>query len=77
MDGKKIVEYLNQISGGVDVYGYDEQSKKVIVVERDTIETTIMSVEKAFNELREKTVAMMITVQGIFMNMVEPANGGN
>ena len=78
MDGKMLAGFLNKVSGGVDLYGYDEQSDRIIVVEKDNLNhTTIMSIEKAENELKKKACDMLETIKQIMEETIPIKAAGN
>jgi hypothetical protein len=77
MEGKKIANYLNEVGGKDTWYYFDEQSNKVLKLSKDDTGGSL-SLEKAFNELKEKTRGMFVTLTLIFEEMVEdkPASNG-
>jgi hypothetical protein len=63
-DGKRLVELLNKVSYGISVYAYEQGSNKVISIVGDAV--NIISLEKAQNILRAKTIEMLGIIQEIF-----------
>ena len=71
MDLKSLAKYLNQLSGGENVYGYDETANKIIVIARTDGTTVIISLEKAHNTLKTMTLGMQSILTDVFEAMIE------
>ena len=79
MEGKKLAEWLNNLSGGDNVYGYDETSDKIIVIVKQNGTTSIISLEKAHNSLKIMALGMQTILTDVFEALIEdkPASNGN
>lgn len=81
MEGKEMADWMNNLSGGYIVYGYDEISGKIIVIDVQNKVTSIISLEKAHNILKTMAVGMQSILVDIFRAMVEDKvasnNGGD
>lgn len=78
MDGKKMAEWMNNLSGGENVYGYDEVADKIIVIATSDCITTAISLEKAHNSLKIMALGMQNILMDVFEAMIEdkPASNG-
>jgi hypothetical protein len=77
---KSLAEYLNNLSGGENVYGYDEAANKIIVIDRTSGTTVIISLENAHNSLKKMALGMQSILSDIFNEMIEEkaaSNGGD
>ena len=79
MEGKKLAEWLNNLSGGDNVYGYDDVSNKIIVIVKQNGTTSIISLEKAHNILKTMALGMQTILTDVFEALIEdkPASNGN
>ena len=79
MEGKKLAEWLNNLSGGDNVYGYDDVSDKIIVIVRQNGVTSIISLEKAHNILKIMALGMQTILTDVFETLIEdkPASNGD
>jgi hypothetical protein len=80
MEGKKMAEYLNHLSGGENVYGYDETACKIIVIAKTDGVTVIISLEKAHNSLKTMALGVQTILIEVFDAMIEDkvaSNGGD
>jgi hypothetical protein len=68
---KSLAKYLNHLSGGENVYGYDETSNKIIVIARSDGNTAIISLEKAHNALKIMALGMQSILTDVFESMIE------
>ena len=79
MEGKKLAEWLNNLSGGDNVYGYDDVSDKIIVIVKQNGTTSIISLEKAHNALKTMALGMQTILTDVFEALIEdkPASNGD
>jgi hypothetical protein len=62
---------MNNLSGGENVYGYDETANKIIVINRQNGATSIISLEKAHNILKSMALGMQTILTEIFESLIE------
>jgi hypothetical protein len=77
MDGKRMVDYMNKLSGGEIIYGYDQSSNRVLVIILSEDESSIMSYEKAFNALKQMAISMQSLLVDIIDDMINDKAAGN
>ncbi len=71
MDLKTLASSLNHLSGGENIYGYDETANKIIVIAVADGTTTVISLEKAHNTLKTMALGMQSILTDIFEAMIE------
>ena len=71
MEGKKLAEWLNNLSGGDNVYGYDNISDKIIVIAKTDGTTVCISLEKAHNSLKTMALGMQTILIDVFEALIE------
>ena len=79
IDGKKLTDLLNKISYGIDIYAFEEGSNKVIAIKSSNSNSnvSIISLEKAQNELKLKTINMLEIIKEIFEFTTEDKAASN
>jgi hypothetical protein len=71
MELKRTADDMNNLSGGENVYGYDETANKIIVINRQNGATSIISLEKAHNILKSMALGMQTILTEIFESLIE------
>jgi len=71
VEGKKLAEWLNNLSGGDNVYGYDNISDKIIVIAKTDGTTVCISLEKAHNSLKTIALGMQTILIDVFEALIE------